>query len=183
MRLLLISISLALAGCSSVPRSIAPQVVYKSYPPGAQIFGPAYGGGSYTHITPWTLYYPDLKSSFKEGFCSYIQTPSVRWPDGTQLPPTTVCVKHRYSEWAFVKPAAPRTYQPEMPSPAPDISNPGKSQSSESKAPVESIKRDPEDDSRQGATKGPQQAKAERCRRMGIEENSKDFALCIKSLK
>ena len=53
----------------------------------------------------------------------------------------------------------------------------------DAKDPVETIQRSPKDDGRQGATQGPQKARAERCRRMGIDENSKDFALCIKSLK
>ena len=48
---------------------------------------------------------------------------------------------------------------------------------------VESIQKDRTEDSRKRAKENPQQLKADRCRRMGVDENSKDFALCMRSLK
>jgi hypothetical protein len=102
-KLFLIPITSVLIGC-------APTVIYKSNPPGAIISGPAHGGGSYSYRTPHTLQYPSLASSFKEGICTTIETPTVRWDDGATLAPYNVCLVHRSSELTLMKPAPQPTY-------------------------------------------------------------------------
>ena len=104
-KLFLIPIASVLIGC-------APTVIYKSNPPGAIISGPAHGGGFYSYRTPYTLQYPSLTSSFKEGICTTIETPTVRWDDGATLAPYNVCLLHRSSELVLVKPAPQQTFQP-----------------------------------------------------------------------
>jgi hypothetical protein len=103
----LILMSTFLIGC-------APTVIYKSNPPGAIISGPAHGGGFYSYRTPHTLQYPSLASSFKEGICTTIETPTVRWDDGVTLAPKNVCLVHRDSEFTLVKPPPPQAFQPSM---------------------------------------------------------------------
>ena len=88
-----------LTGCVT-----APTVIYKSNPPGAIITGPAHGGGNFSHRTPFSIYYPSLTSDFKEGICSKVVTPTVRWDDGVVLNPFEICLIHRRSELLFTKP-------------------------------------------------------------------------------
>jgi hypothetical protein len=104
-KLFLIPISAVIIGC-------APTVIYKSNPPGAVISGPAHGGGSFSYRTPHALQYPTLASSFKEGVCTTIQTPTVRWDDGVTLAPQNICLVHRDSEFTLVKPLPSQTLQP-----------------------------------------------------------------------
>lgn len=97
MKIILVFTLFMLSGC-------APTVLWKSEPPGAIISGPAHGGGTFSYYTPMKMSYPDLAKDFKQGNCSDIFTPTVRWTDGTTLGPEKICLIYRESEHTLIKP-------------------------------------------------------------------------------
>jgi hypothetical protein len=50
------------------------------------------------------LSYPDIAKDFRQGICSDIFTPTVRWADGTTLGPEKICLIYLESEYTLIKP-------------------------------------------------------------------------------